>query len=88
VSAAQPDLAIFLAGADPYRHDGLGRLNLTKSGLAQRDRTVLELCRSAGVPVAVTVAGGYARPIEDTVDIHFTTVRSAAESARRQSDPG
>jgi acetoin utilization deacetylase AcuC-like enzyme len=81
LSAAQPDLAIYLAGADPYQGDRLGRLNLTKQGLAARDRMILDLCRAAGVPVAITMAGGYARRIEDSVDIHFTTVRTAARLA-------
>lgn len=78
LSASQPDLVIYLAGADPYQGDRLGRLNLTKQGLAERDAMVLDLCRAAGIPVAVTMAGGYARHIEDSVDIHFTTVRTAA----------
>ncbi len=81
LSAAQPDLAIYLAGADPYEGDRLGRLNLTKQGLATRDRMILDLCRAAGIPVAITMAGGYARHIEDSVDIHFTTVRTAARLA-------
>jgi acetoin utilization deacetylase AcuC-like enzyme len=79
LSAAQPDLAIYLAGADPFEGDRLGRLAVTKDGLAARDRLVFELCRAAGVGVAVTMAGGYAHRIEDSVDIHFTTVRTAAE---------
>ena len=82
LSAAQPDLAIYLAGADPYRGDRLGRLELTKAGLADRDRMVLELCRAADIPVAITMAGGYAGHVEDTVDIHFNTVQLAAEFVR------
>jgi acetoin utilization deacetylase AcuC-like enzyme len=78
LSAAQPELAIYLAGADPFEGDRLGRLSLTKAGLLARDRMVFELCRSAGVPVAVVMAGGYARIIADTVDIHFATVAAAA----------
>jgi acetoin utilization deacetylase AcuC-like enzyme len=78
LSAAQPDLAIYLAGADPFEGDRLGRLSLTKAGLAARDRFVLETCRDAGLPLAITMAGGYARDIADTVDIHFETVRQAA----------
>jgi len=78
LSAAQPQLVIFLAGADPFEGDRLGRLNISKRGLAQRDRLVLELCRDAGIAVAITMAGGYARRIEDSVDIHFTTVSTAA----------
>lgn len=78
LSAAQPNLAIYLAGADPFEGDRLGRLSLTKAGLAARDRFVLETCRDAGLPLAITMAGGYARDIADTVDIHFETVRQAA----------
>jgi acetoin utilization deacetylase AcuC-like enzyme len=74
-----PDLAIYLAGADPWQDDRFGRLALTKEGLAERDRLVLGACRDAGVPVAVTMAGGYARDTEDTVDIHVATIRTAAE---------
>jgi acetoin utilization deacetylase AcuC-like enzyme len=78
LSAAQPQLVIFLAGADPFEGDRLGRLKISKRGLAQRDRLVLDLCGHAGVAVAIAMAGGYARRIEDCVDIHFTTVATAA----------
>ena len=76
---ANAEMVIYLAGADPYRHDRFGRLDLSKEGLAARDRMVLAYCHEAGLPVAVTMAGGYAPDIEDTVDIHFQTVRIAAE---------
>jgi len=79
---AHADLAIYLAGADPYKDDLLGRLALSKAGLAERDGMVFELCRQAGIPVATAIAGGYARRMEDTVDIHLQTVRIAAEMAR------
>ena len=72
----EPDLAIYLAGADPFHDDRFGRLALTKPGLAARDALVLGECRRAGVPVAVAMAGGYARDTEDTVDIHLATVRA------------
>jgi len=75
LAAARADLAIYLAGADPFVGDALGRLALTKTGLAERDRLVLDRCRRAGLPVAVVMAGGYARQIQDTVDIHLETVR-------------
>ena len=75
---ARPDLAIYLAGADPYEGDRLGRLALSKGGLRQRDRLVLETLYHWGIPAAVTMSGGYARRIEDTVDIHFGTVEIAA----------
>jgi acetoin utilization deacetylase AcuC-like enzyme len=82
LALARADLVIYLAGADPYAGDRLGRLALSKAGLAARDRTVLELCRRAGIPVAIVMAGGYARQVQDTVDIHFQTVRIAAGVAQ------
>jgi acetoin utilization deacetylase AcuC-like enzyme len=82
LARARPDLAIYLAGADPFYDDRLGRLALTKQGLLERDRLVLEACGRAGVPVAVTMAGGYARDIDDTVEIHCSTVETAAWFAR------
>lgn len=78
LARAGADLAVYLAGADPFADDRLGRLALTKPGLAERDRLVFASCRAAGIPVAVTMAGGYARQVEDTVDIHFQTVALAA----------
>ena len=78
-------LAIYLAGADPHEGDLLGRLALTKEGLAERDRLVLSMCRQARVPVAVVMAGGYGRWVRDTVDVHLQTVRIAAEMACRQA---
>ena len=79
------DLAIFLAGADPFEGDKLGRLSVTKEGLAERDRMVLEGCRERGIPVAVTMAGGYAKNVEDTVDIHFQTIKRAANTRQLES---
>jgi acetoin utilization deacetylase AcuC-like enzyme len=70
-------LAIYLAGADPYEDDRLGRLRVSKEGLAERDRLVLESCRGRGIPVAVTMAGGYSREVDDTVDIHFQSIERA-----------
>jgi acetoin utilization deacetylase AcuC-like enzyme len=74
----RPELAVYLAGADPWRDDRFGRLALSKAGLEERDRLVLGACRDAGIPVVVTMAGGYARDTEDTVDIHVATLRVAA----------
>jgi len=76
---AHADLVIYLAGADPFEGDRLGRLSLSKAGLAQRDRYVLDTLRVQGVPVAIAMAGGYAERIEDVVDIHFNTVSLALE---------
>lgn len=75
----RPDLVIYLAGADPYLHDRFGRLALDASDLDRRDRLVFERCRMANVPVATVMSGGYARDIDDIIDIHFATVRAAAE---------
>ncbi|HEV3476158.1 MAG TPA: histone deacetylase [Rubrobacteraceae bacterium] len=75
---SRAELAIYLAGADPYVDDRLGRLSVSKEGLAERDRLVLESCRTRGIPVAVTMAGGYARNVADTVEIHFRSIARAA----------
>ena len=80
---ADAGLAIYLAGADPYVGDRLGRLALSQAGLAERDRLGVELCRGADLPVATVMSGGYGRQIEDTVEIHLQTVRIAAEMADR-----
>ncbi|MEZ4767638.1 MAG: histone deacetylase [Caldilineales bacterium] len=78
------DLVVYLAGADPFVGDTLGRLAVSKRGLAERDRAVFQACRTAGLPVAVVMAGGYARHVEDIVDIHFATVQIASEFAGDQ----
>lgn len=76
-----PDLIFYLAGADPYREDQLGGLKLTLDGLQRRDRMVFEKARAKKIPVAVTLAGGYARRLEDTIQIHSSTIRLAKEFA-------
>jgi acetoin utilization deacetylase AcuC-like enzyme len=81
---SRAELAIYLAGADPYDGDRLGRLSVSKEALAERDRLVLESCRERGIPVAVTMAGGYARKVEDTVDIHFQSIERAASLANHK----
>lgn len=78
IAQSSADLAIYLAGADPYRKDRLGRMAISLSGLAERDNIVLGLCREMGLPVAVTMAGGYAEDVEEIVAIHLQTVRTAA----------
>ncbi|MGH9311641.1 MAG: histone deacetylase family protein [Vicinamibacterales bacterium] len=77
VVAHRPEVVAYLAGADPFKEDQLGGLSLTKEGLRRRDRMVFDACSAAGVPVFVTLAGGYARRVEDTVDIHVATVEEA-----------
>jgi len=78
----RPDLAFYLAGADPYEKDQLGGLSLTKAGLKERDKVVIENARRLKIPVAVVLAGGYAAEIMDTVDIHLNTVRIAQRVQR------
>jgi acetoin utilization deacetylase AcuC-like enzyme len=75
---ARPDLVVYLAGADAHERDRLGRLALTFEGLARRDTMVLEQCREVGLPVVVTIAGGYGDPISGTVEVHARTARIAA----------
>ena len=73
----QPDLLCYIAGADPYCQDQLGGLNLTIDGLYQRDLLVIGEARKRGVPVCITLAGGYAVDVEDTVTIHANTAKAA-----------
>ena len=77
----QPDALFYVGGADPFCEDQLGGLMLTKSGLKQRDRGVFEEARKRGLPVTTTLAGGYARHVEDTVRIHVNTIVAAREVA-------
>jgi len=76
-----PDLICYVAGADPYREDQLGGLALTMEGLRRRDDMVFDCARRHGVPVAVTLAGGYARRVSDTVCIHVNTILAARDAA-------
>ena len=78
----QPNLIFYVAGADPYRDDQLGGLKVSVEGLEQRDRMVFEKARQRNLPVAVTLAGGYARRVEDTIRIHTNTIRVAKEFAK------
>jgi acetoin utilization deacetylase AcuC-like enzyme len=81
LAESSPDLVVYLAGADAHEGDRLGRLRLTFEGLARRDAMVLDACREVGIPVAVTIAGGYGRNIADTVEAHMGTVRVAGRLA-------
>ena len=75
--AHRPEAIFYLAGADPYEDDLLGGLRLTKGGLRQRDRMVIDAVRGASLPIVITLAGGYARRLEDTVAIHAATIEEA-----------
>jgi acetoin utilization deacetylase AcuC-like enzyme len=79
IEDSSAELALYIAGADPFIGDRLGRLSLTKNGLLERDRMVFDACQSSGIPLAIVMGGGYAHHIEDTVDIQYQTVRLAAE---------
>jgi acetoin utilization deacetylase AcuC-like enzyme len=74
LETARADLAIYLAGADPYAGDRLGRLALSKAGLLERDLMVMQRCQQMGLPLGVVMAGGYAKQVEDIVDIHYQTI--------------
>ena len=80
-----PGLIVYVAGADPYREDQLGGLKLTMDGLKRRDRLVFETALHKGVPLAVTLAGGYARDTADTVAIHCNTVQEARDALVQES---
>lgn len=79
-----PQLILYLAGADPHEADRLGRLKLTAPGLAERDQRVLKAASERGVPVAIAMAGGYGKDIGQTVDIHLQTVGIAARHCHRE----
>ena len=71
------DFIIYLAGADPHENDRLGRLKLSKNGMQRRDETVFQYAMEHQIPLALSMAGGYGKNIESTVDIHFQTIKSA-----------
>ncbi len=92
-AAMAPDLVFYLAGADAYAGDRLGRLSVTRAGLAERDARVVERCRALAVPLVVVMAGGYAHDIDDIVAIHYASIEHAAglighrRSTRPESKP-
>lgn len=85
---APPGLLIYLAGADPHEGDRLGRLKLSAAGLAERDRRVLAAARERRIPVALAMAGGYGRVIEDTVAVQLATLAEAVQSWQRWNNDG
>jgi acetoin utilization deacetylase AcuC-like enzyme len=78
-----PELIFYLAGADPHEGDRLGRLKVSTAGLVERDRRVLAAARERRIPVAISMAGGYGRVVQDTVEVHLATIRCAIESWER-----
>jgi acetoin utilization deacetylase AcuC-like enzyme len=85
VWAHRPEIVLYQAGADPFEDDQLGALRLTFAGLETRDRLVLEGCRARGIPAVVTLGGGYARRVSDTVRIHTQTCRIALHALRSRA---
>jgi acetoin utilization deacetylase AcuC-like enzyme len=85
LDAHRPDIVFYLAGADPYEDDRLGRLRLTIEGLAARDRLVFDACAAGDLPVAVAMSGGYAPDVEAIVTIHFNTIKEAVWHSSKQA---
>lgn len=81
----EPDLLFYLAGADPYKNDQLGGLNLTQEGLRERDRIVIAGARKLRIPLVILFAGGYAYDVEETVGVHLNTIKIAKKIQRRYS---
>lgn len=79
----QPDSLIFLAGADPHEDDRLGRLNISSEGMRRRDEIVLQYALERNLPIALSMAGGYGREIESTVQIHFQTIKTALQFQKK-----
>jgi acetoin utilization deacetylase AcuC-like enzyme len=86
-AAGPPGLVFYVAGADAHEGDRLGRLKLSADGLAERDRRVFAACRERGIPVAVSMAGGYGHCIDDSVAVHLRTLQEAAASCRELHPP-
>jgi len=81
----RPDLIFYLAGADPLKEDQLGGLTLTKEGLKERDRIIIEGARQLGIPLTVLFAGGYAPDVEDSVAVHINTIKVSQKAQRKYS---
>jgi acetoin utilization deacetylase AcuC-like enzyme len=82
LDTTKPDVVFYLAGADPYEGDRLGKLSLSIDGLRQRDRFVLAQCADRSIPVVVTMAGGYCPDVEAIVAIHVNTIKEAVRISR------
>ncbi|MFQ6112662.1 MAG: histone deacetylase [bacterium] len=81
----KPQFVLYQAGADPYKEDQLGSLGLTIDGLQKRDEFIFSECKKRNIPIAVTLGGGYAFNTDDTVQIHFSTCKTALEVFRLKS---
>lgn len=80
----EPDIVFYLAGADPYAGDKLGRLAISIEGLRQRDECVLQYCYEHEIPIVTLMSGGYGEDISDTVEIHCNTIRVARKVFERE----
>ncbi len=80
---ADPDVVFYLAGADPYEGDRLGRLKITIAALRERDRLVFDACRRRAIPVVITMSGGYSPNVDAIVTIHANTIREALGALER-----
>jgi len=83
----KPDLVVYLAGADPYHKDLLSGLEVSAEALKKRDKIVIESARKLRIPVAIVLGGGYSAEIEDTVNIHFNTIKAAIRAWKKTSQP-
>ncbi len=83
----QPDLAVYIAGADPYKNDMLSPLNISIEGLRKRDEIVVSETRKNKIPLVIVLAGGYAQDVNDTVEIHCNTIKMALSTEQRESTP-
>ncbi|HWY05372.1 MAG TPA: histone deacetylase [Candidatus Acidoferrales bacterium] len=84
IEAFHPDMLFYVGGADPYREDQLGGLDLSMEGLQKRDAAVFTEARSKNIPVVTTLAGGYARHLADTIQIHVNTILAAKQVAQQE----
>ncbi len=84
ISSFRPEIILYVAGADPYEHDKIGNLAVTKRGLLDRDEFIYSQAINYQIPLGVVLAGGYAEKEEDTVDIHFNTIKSAVNAFNRK----
>ena len=81
----KPDLIIYLAGADPHEGDRLGKLSVSKDGMRLRDECIFQYGLDRQIPIAFSMAGGYGREIQSTIDIHFQTIQTALRYQQRFS---
>ncbi|MEK9149325.1 MAG: histone deacetylase, partial [Candidatus Desantisbacteria bacterium] len=82
MNMVEPELIVYVAGADPYCNDQLGGLKVTIKGFIRRDEILFEPAKKKGVPIVLVLAGGYAKELSDTVQIHYNAIKKAMELFR------